>query len=375
MPLPQQTFDQLVSNQVTAAQASSTAPLDFSSGGALLALIQANVSGIALWLQALLVTVLAETRAASSVGADLDSWMADFEFSRLQSVAASGLETFGRFINTSQAVIPVGSTVQTINGATQYTVQRDTTNVNYNAAFDGYVLNSGTSSIDVPITANVAGTAGNASSNVIIVITSPLPYVDTATNNSPLTNGTDAETDEAYRLRFVAYLASLSKATLSAIEFSIAAVVGVLDFTVSPNVNYAGATQFGYFYVVVDDGSGAPPAQLLANVASAIDAVVGLTINFGVFAPIVINTSVVMTMTVASGYTHSQVATIVQAAVTNFVNSLALGQTLYYTRIAQVAYDSSPGVLDVNNVLLNGAVSDITISAKQIAKVTTVTIN
>lgn len=375
MPLNTQDFNTIVSNEIAAAQASSSQLLDFSQGSVLLALIQANASAVALWLQALDVYILSLTRAATSTGADLDSWMADFGFTRLPAMFASGNVTFSRLNNSIQAVVPVGAIVQTANGTVSFTAILDTTNANYNSALNGYVLTSGTTSISVLVQANVAGTIGNAASNAINTINTPIPFVDSVANSSSFSNGLNAESDASFRARFIAYLASLSKATLAAISYAVSQVQGVVDFTVTENQSYSGTTQYGYFYVVVDDGTGNPPSQLLTNVNSAVDAVRGLTTLFGVFAPVVVNATVVMTVTAAPGYVHATIAPIVQAAITAYINGLTLGTTLYYSQLFQVAYDSTPGVLDVSSYTLNSGTSDLTASSKQIIKALSITIN
>lgn len=375
MPLQTQDFNTLVTNQVAAAQASSSQLLDFSSGSVLLALIQANTSAVALWLQALDVYVLSLTRAATSVGSDLDSWMADFNFTRLQATAATGNVTFARFNNTTQGVVPFGTQVQTANGLNVFTVTIDPTNANYNATLGGYVLTVSTSSISVPVQSNTVGTQGNVSSGAINIIASPIPFVDTVTNGSAFTNALNAETDAAFRIRFVAYLASLSKATNAAVSYAISSVQGVVDFTITENVTYGGSTDDGYFYIVVDDGTGSPSGTLLSNVSTAVDLVRGLCILFGVFAPVITNATIVLTITVASGYSHAVLAPLVQTALTNYVNSLTLGSTLYFNRIIQVAYDTSPGILTVSSVTLNSGTSDLTADPKHIIKTSSVTVN
>jgi hypothetical protein len=375
MPLNTQSFNTIVQNEIAAAQASSSSLLDFSTGSVLLALMQANASAVALWLQGLDVYILSLARAATSNGTDLDSWMADFGFTRLPATQALGTVTFSRATTTAQAVVPVGAQVQTTNGAQTYTVILDTTNPNYNAGLNGYVITVSTSSINVTVQANNAGTQGNAIANSINVITTPIAYVDTVNNASAFTNALNSETDAAFRVRFVAYLASLSKATNAAISYAVSQVQGVVDFTITENQAYNGSTQYGYFFVVVDDGTGNPSGGLLANVNSAIEAVRGLTITYGVFAPVITNATVVMTVVAASGYTHSAVAAIVSAALTTYINTLTLGETLYYTRLAQVAYDSTPGVLNVTSVTLNSGTSDLTANAEHIIKVVSITIN
>lgn len=368
-------FTTLVRDQVAAAQASSSSLLDFSQGSVLLAVIEANASAVGLWLQGLAIYDLALTRASTSSGNDLDTWMADFGLTRLPAEPASGQVTFGRYTATSQGVVPIGAQVQTTNGSVSYTVTLDTGNPNYSSALGGYVLTISTFEIDVPIEANVAGAIGNAAIGQINIISTPIPYVDYVNNGNAFENGSNQESDAAFRTRFVNYLASLSKATEGAIGYAVSTVQGVVDYTITENQEYNGTTRYGYFYVVADDGTGNPSPDLLSNVNNAIDAVRGLTIQFGVFAPVVVPVDVTMTVTVASNYDAATVKAQVSAALTTYINLLRLGNTLYYTKIFDVAYDASPGVLNVSATTLNGGTSNVSVNAKQMVQSDTIIVN
>lgn len=375
MALNTQDFTTLVRNQVAAMQASSSALLDFEVGSILLAIVESNSANIGLWLQGLLLQLLAITRAATSTGSDLDSWVADFGVTRLPAVVATGQVTFARFTATQQAVVPIGQQIETADGTQVFSVTLDTTNVNYSSALGGYVLLSNTSSINVPVQANTAGIGGNVAGGALNTITSAIPYVDTVTNASAFTNGVDAESDAALRARFIAYIASLARATKAAIGYAITSVQQGLQYTLTENQNYNGSTNYGYFYVVVDDGSGHPSNTLLSTVSNAIDAYRACSISFGVFAPVVVTANVTMTITTAAGYVHGTLVTTVQTAITNYINTLPLGMTLYYTRLMQVAYDASPGVTDVSAVTLNSGTGDLTATAQQVIKSGTITIS
>lgn len=375
MSLPTQDFTTLVRNQVAAAQASSKELLDFEVGSILLSLVESNTAGVGLWLQGLVLQLLAVTRAATSMGSDLDSWVGDFGLKRLYAVAATGQVTFARFTPTQQAVVLVGAQVETADGTQSFTVALDTTNPNYNAALAGYILLSGTTSINVPVGANTAGSSGNVAIGAINTITTPITYVDTATNAAAFSNGMDAETDPALRNRFVAYLASLSKATKAAIGYATTSVQQGLQYTLTENQDYNGVVDEGYFNVIVDDGTGHPSDQLLGTVNNAIEAVRGFTIRFGVLPPIVITANVILTVTTAPGYVHTTLATTVQAALINYINTLPLGTSLPYTRLAQIAYDASIGVTNVSNVTLNDGTIDLMAGPQQVIKIGTITVN
>lgn len=373
MAITNQDFTTLVRNQVTAIQGASKVLVDLTVGSILRAVVEANAAVI-LWLQGLILQLLAITRAATSSGADLDSWVGDFGLTRLAAVAASGQVSFARFTPSQQAVVPVGTTIQTGDGAQQFAVTLDTTNPAYSASLGGYVLAAGVASINVPVAAVTAGAGGNVSAGQINTLTQALPGVDTVSNAAAFTNGVDAESDAALRIRFIAFVASLSKATKGAVGYAITSLKQGVIYTLVENQQYNGTTDYGYFYVVVDDGTGSPGSTFLSNVANAIDAVRGVSIRFGVFAPVVVTANAGMTITTAAGYDHNAVVALVVAALRSYINALTLGQTLTYSRLAQVAYDASPGVTNVTAVTLNGGTADVTATSQQVIKAGTLTV-
>ena len=114
-------FNDIVSGQAAAIQGSASGLVDFSVGSILRAIVEA-MAQVVLWLQALILQLLATTRASTSVGADLDSWMADFGPVRLGAKYASGVETFSRITATQPGLVPVGTTLATLDGTQQYVV-------------------------------------------------------------------------------------------------------------------------------------------------------------------------------------------------------------------------------------------------------------
>lgn len=356
------TFSQIVSNIATAVQGAASSLMDFTVGSVLRAIAEAT-AGVVLWLQAIILQLLTLTRASTSVGSDLDSWCADYGFDRLPASAATGQVTFARFTATQQAVIPIGTTVQTADGEQDFTVTLDTTNSAYSVTLGGYVLPVNTASVSVPVQAAVAGAGGNVQASTVTVITTPIPGVDTVTNAAAFTNGIDAESDTAFRARFVLYLASLSKATKTAVGYAVTSVQQGLDYTLTENQDYNGTTDDGYFYVVVDDGTGYPSSDLITSVSDAVDAVRPMCSRFGVFSPVVLTAVVSMTLTTASGYTHAAVVAAVTTALQNFINGLPLGTSLPYTQLASIAYDV-PGVTNATGILLNNGTSDLTADAQ-----------
>jgi len=370
--LSTQDFTTLVRNTVTAVQASASTLLNLSVGSVLRAIIEANAAVI-LWLQGLITYTLTLTRLATSTGSDVDTFIADFGFFRLPASPASGNVTFSRFTDTTQAVVPFGTILQTTDGTQTFTVNTDPTNSAYNLALGGYVIAPTVSTLTVAVTAVNPGTVGNVQANTITSMGQGIPGVDLVTNAAAFINGIDAESDTAVKARFVLFLASLSKATKTAIEAAIEGVQQGLQYTITEDYDYDGAYDLGFFYVVINDGSGDPSEQLLGSVGTAIEATRALGIRYAVFGPTVVTVDVSMTITSAAGLTHSVVVGAVGVALQNFINALPLGTGLPYTQVAAIAY-GVPGVVNVSAVLINSGTSDITATNQQTLEAGTISV-
>lgn len=374
MAINTQTFAQLVSNAVTAIQGAASQLVDMTVGSLLRAFVEA-ISALGLWLQGIALQLAALTRFATSNGPDADSWGADFGYARLVAVAATDPVTFGRFTATTQASVPVGTVVQTSDGSQKYSVVADTSQSAYSASANAYVMAPGTASCTATVVSQSVSASGNVAAGAINTVGNPLPGIDTVSNAAAFTNGEDGESDTAMKARFVSYINSLSRATRAAITYAVTSLQQGVNMTLTENFSYAGAADLGYFYVVVDDGSGAPSTNFLSTVSNAIDAVRPIGSTFGVFAPVIVTANVAMTVTAATGYLHSDVAAAVSAALLAYINTLPLGTLLSFTRLVQVAYDASPGVANISAVTVNGGTADVAASMKQVVKTGTITIS
>ena len=374
MQLSLQTFTTLVQNMAAAVQSSASQLLDLTAGSALRAILEANAS-LALWMQWLILQVLQATRAATSTGADLDSWMADFTLVRMPASPASGVVSLSRYTPALTALVPVGALVRTADGTQTFSVVADTSNPAYSVAQTGYVLAAGVASVAVPVVAQVAGTAGNVQAAAVSLLATAIPGVDMVANAVAFQNGIDAETDDAFRSRFRNFIASRSRATPAAIGYAISSVQQGLSYTIAENIDATGAPLIGNFVVTVDDGSGAPSPTLLATVTDAIDAVRPVGSTFLVRSPMVLNVSISLSITVFSGAVKSGVVAIVGPAIASFVNALPIGAPLPITRIAQIAYGAHPAVTNVTDVLVNGDISDVAAMPSAVIKTSSVAVS
>lgn len=390
MTVQTQSFTTVVNNAVTAVQGAASALVDTAIGSIIRSLIEA-MAAIVMWLQGLLLQVAALTRLATSSNTDVDSFGADFGFTRLPAYASSGQVTFYRATPTLQAFIPAatapgtltngqtnwtgGTLVQSADGTQQFMVIPDTTQAAYSATLNGYIIGAGVNSAVATVQAVTPGAGSNVLAAAISTIVGSVAYVDTVTNVAGFTNGAAPETDAAFKVRFVSWVAALSKATPAAIASAVTSIQAGASCTIVEDYTYGGVYQPGYFYVIADNGTGSPPGSFLTSVSNVVNSVRPIGTTFGVFAPTVVTANVGMTLTTATGYTHSAVVTTVIAALTAYLNGLALGVSVPYTRLAQIAYDASPGVTNVTAVTLNSGTSDLTVTSQQVVKAGTLTVS
>ena len=375
MQLSLQGFSSLVGNMGAVAQGACASLADLTVGSVTRALLEAAAS-VALWLQYLVLQVMAMTRLATSSGADVDSWVADFGLSRLGGTASSGQVTMSCFSYASQsAIVPAGTLVRLGSGTATFAVVADPSNAAWSAAGGFYVRQAGSPAITVPVQATEVGSAGNVQPGTVNLLAQSVSGIDTVTNALALTGGADAESDVALKARFVPYINSRAQATVTAIESAIAGVQQGLSYAVEENVDTAGAPRAGFFVVVVDDGSGSPPASLITTVSEAVDAVRPVGTGFAVVGPTLIPASIDLTLVLAPGADGAVVRGAASAAITAYVDALPIGAPLAFSRLAGLAYAADPTVTNVLGLTVNAGTGDLGGGVGQVVRISTLTVS
>jgi phage-related baseplate assembly protein len=354
----------LLADQAAAAQASAGRALNYTPGSILRALAE-GFAALGLWLQAQVLKVLGMTRLRTSVGEDVDSFVEDFGLSRTQARPAAGEVTLSRFVTGAAAFAPVGALVRTADGSVTFAVTADPANAAYDAGAGGYWIGALVGSLNVPVQAVTTGPAGNVDPGTVTLLATPISGVDTVNNASAMTGGVAAQSDAALQAQFPLYLASLSKATSGAIDFAISQVQAGILWRKIEGEDAAGAPRQAHFVVVVDDGSGSPPISFLNLVYAAVDPVRGLGISFEVVAAETLGADVSMSLATAAGANHAAAVAAAAAAIGTYLGNLDIGETLPFTRLAQIAYAASPAVTNVSAVTLNGGTADLVPSQRQ----------
>ena len=357
MILPLQSFSTLLQNMSAGLQGGAAQVIDLSVGSVLRSLLEANAS-IALWMQWLVLKVLSATRAATSVGPDLDSWMADFSMARLPNAPSQGNVTFGRYTIGLSATIPVGTVVRTVDGNQSFAVVEDQSNPAWSGQ-SAYLIASELASILLPVQALSSGSVGNVVAGAIGLLGTPIPGIDYVTNVTGFYNGLDAESDVALRARFTLYVNSRSLGTVNAVGAAVQTLQQGLRYCVLENVDLHGIPAPGNFCVVVDDGSGTASDALLTAVSAAVDLVRPIGSTFSVTRPVCVNVVIQMSIITVDGRDTASIATRIRQAILVWVGGLPLGATLAISKLEAIAHATDNAVLSVMNTQLNGLVADI----------------
>ena len=351
-------FSDIVRDMSAAITASAGKLIDVSIGSVLRAIIDAN-AGLVLWVQSLVLITLQMTRAATSNGTDLDTWMADFGVTRLPALPASGTASFSRFSGNVQTVVPAGTTMKTRDGLIKFIVSADPAHPAWQKSQNGYSLPIGVMSIDLPIKAAAPGSTGNVMSGAISLLASPVPGMDRVNNTLATTGGYDSESDDNFRNRFANFLTTRSRATVRSIEYAISQVGPLLHYLILENVTSTGGVRMGHIRIVVDDGSGTIPAALLESLFAAVEPVRPIGTSFSIEPPNVVSVGVSLSVQSPAGFAEHTSQIQLMSAISTYINQLPIGQTLSLTRISQISYDAVPEIINISNVLLNGSDHDL----------------
>ncbi len=271
-------------------------------------------------------------------------------------------------------MIPVGTQVRTTDGSQSFVVIADPTNPAYSASGNNYQLGAATGSVTVPVQAVVAGSSGNVQAGEVTMMAAAISGVDTVTNTLAFTNGMDAESDAALRARFQNWAPSLSRATPIAVQNAAAGVQQNVVTAIAEDVDTSGNPKPASFVLTVDDGTGTPSASLLANVTAAVEQVRPVGITYAVQPPVVVPAAITLTL-VVTGNNKTALIGPVALAITSFVDTLPIGATLPYSRLATLAYGVDPSIVNVTSLTVNGGTTDLAPPWNGVVKAASVTVD
>jgi hypothetical protein len=149
-------------------------------------------------------------------------------------------------------VIPSGWSVLASNG------------LSYHTSVPGVIAAGDLISDPIPVVCDATGAVGNAPAYTLTIPISPIQGVDNVLNPSACIGGADTETEDARALRFAAFIKTLARGTIDALQFaalsaniqviSAKAIEPFLIIPLPPGVPFAGLVWLYY-----DDGNGNTP--------------------------------------------------------------------------------------------------------------------
>ena len=278
-----------------------------------------------------------------------------FDFDKLPAISAGGVIRVTVTPSATIEVIAAGTTASAVGLSTTYSVAQDIS------------IPIGASYVDIAVSADEAGTVGNiAAGQDFDLNPAPNSFIS-ATNLSAFASGQDEETDDEQKIRFTAYIASLSRATNAALKYglstasitdglgniieSVAASAVVEPYKDDPNQPIALVECY------IHNGIGGTSAALVAQATKIVE---GYHEN-GVAVPGYKAAGVKTTVAAAGeklvpvtgllvaddGYDHDTLAASASATVFAYIQSLDIGEECLFSEIIRVVKDLD-GVYDFN---------------------------
>ena len=209
------------------------------------------------------------------------------------------------------------------------------------------------------------GSVGNATANSITVFPVTIQGLVDVYNQNAFTNGYDAESDDALRQRYYDKLQRPGKAgnKYHYREWAME-VTGTGDARVFPRYNGPLSVKV----VVIDSNKQPADGDLIESIKQHIEEEMpfGVT-DLSVISASALNIHLTVTLSIVDGYIESNVIETIKANITRYLKEIAFTSTFVsYAKIGSIIIDSE-GVLDYENLLLNGGTSNVPIQDEQVA--------
>ena len=199
--------------------------------------------------------------------------------------------------------------------------------------------------VTVNATAVEAAAEGNVSAGTITILVSVPQGTISVTNAAAFTDGSDDEDAESYRQRLMTRIGDPNTGSDADLESWAESVEGVEQATVFDNDNVGTPTNGHVTVRIAGPGGAIPGADVVAATLALLQSydVCNITIHVATFTPKVQN--VTIDVTTDATHTLSDVTAQVQAAVTNYINGIPVGGTLYVSGLEAATFNLS-GIID-----------------------------
>lgn len=309
-------YPEILARLVAHVRASNDQLTDFNVGSVTRSWLEATAIGLdELWMGA--------TQAINE--AIPQAVFSGFDFGKLPATYALGEVTFYlTALQTNDIIIPAGTRVRLLGGSAEYLTLAAAT------------IPTGSYEVITLARAAQAGPDANAEVSGLSVIVNATANMAAAavdsTNRQPILNGRNEETDAEQRARFVAYIASLARGTLGALEYGARLATIEVDGVIVEQVRQVAIVETpGRVELYVHNSVGSTSAALVARVQALIDGYrddaqdlivpgyrpAGMAVVCHAMSDVPL--TVTATVTLAAGYALDAVRVQAQAALTSLL--------------------------------------------------------
>lgn len=256
-------------------------------------------------------------------GGYLDEHAAQRGITRKAATKAVGSVTFSTDSDEhGDIVIPAGTVVCTKGDMRRFVTDSDT------------VIQSALHSTAAAVTAAQGGSDYNVGVGTVGIIVTPVLGVDSVTNPTQITGGSDAESDDQLRERIKESFVNISNGTNEAYYCSVAmSVDGVYSASAVGKGRGIGTVD-----VYVCGRGTFLPIDKRREIEDLLRSARELNVDVRVLNPAPITINLYIKLSIAPGYESSQVVAEVRAAVSDYINSIGLGKDVLLSDIGEVIY-------------------------------------
>jgi len=366
-------FTSIAAGLINVVRATTNKVTDFNRGSVIRTMLEATAAEIEeLYLQMYL-----GIKEAIPV-----SVFTTFGFNRQAAESAGGTIRFstGGSLASSVIPIPLGTVVRVPGTSLTY------------ATTAASSISIGNSYVDVLVTAQASGLAGNVGADLITELVTPVAGIASVTNPSPLVNGRDVETDDERRVRFQGYISSLARGTKAAIAYGAKTVtltdsLGVItEYVAHANVVEPwvadSAQPISLVRVYIHNGASATSGTLVTRCQQVIDGyydggtavpgwkAAGVQCIVSAASDQAVN--VTGTVTIASGYSSVDVLAACTNAVKDYLQGMAVGEDVRLSELVAIIRRDVEGAF---NVTLSAPTGDVAVADNAKAISGTVTLS
>lgn len=351
-------FASIVASMINHAKATQSKITDFRIGS----VVRTLMESAAIEIEELYIQVINGIRAAIPVAI-----YKSFEFDAIQERQSSGVVRLTVSQSLVDVLIPGGS----------YFIAADGAGTKYSSVED-ILIPQGVTYSDVKVIALLPGVSGNAKIGMSFDVSPQVTGFVSAVSVSGFSDGADAEGDEEIKARFINYISSLNRGTISAIKYGIGlasikdtngyVIESVKNSVIIEPWNDDATKPVGLVECYVHNGVDGASAALLLDVSRVIDGYVdasgkiipgwkaaGVRVNVLVAPAVAVPVSGVVFL--SAGYASSGVVAGVVGAISEYVSGLDIGSDVFQAEIVSAAMS----VTGVDNFRLSLPSNDVAV--------------